>query len=123
MDPKEQLLDHYHHPQFCRVLPNATAHATTQNRSCGDAVTWYVNVDKNQTIVEATFEASGCSFAIAGASMVATAIQGKSTKSVLSMTDDDIFKLVGVNPGPVRSKCLLISLEGIHAVLKKVATT
>jgi nitrogen fixation protein NifU and related proteins len=122
MDPKEQLLDHYHHPQFCRVLPDATAQETTQNRSCGDMLTWYVKIGENKTIEEATFEASGCSFAIAGASILASAIQGKTITEVLTMTDADIFDLVGIHPGPVRSKCLLISLEGIHAVLKKVVT-
>ncbi|KXK09025.1 MAG: NifU-like protein [Microgenomates bacterium OLB22] len=123
MDPKERLLDHYHHPQFCRAIKDPTARGTTQNRSCGDQITWYVNVDKDYVITEATYEASGCSFAIAGASMVASAIQGKKAQEVLSMTDEELFQLVGIHPGPVRANCLLIGLQGVHAVLKKVIST
>ncbi len=44
---------------------------------------------------------------------------GKSVDEILSMTKDDIIKLVGIALGPIRIKCALLPLHVLKNGLEK----
>ncbi|VVB76926.1 Iron-sulfur cluster assembly scaffold protein IscU 2 [uncultured archaeon] len=108
----EELIYNYEHPSNKRKMDDATASTHEDNVSCGDAITVYLKIAKNK-ITDASFEGSGCVIAMGTASMLTEHLKGKSVGEVESMTKDDLLKVIGVNPGPVRMHCATLSLKAV----------
>ncbi len=119
---KEELLDHYRFPRHKGRLVHFDFSSGQHNPSCGDQVCFEVKLS-NGMIVQIAFDGTGCVISQATASMVAELVKDKSIHFVIALTSHDIFTLIGMELGPTRAKCALISLhalqEGLHAHLKK----
>ncbi len=114
----EELIKYYEHPSNKRKIEKSTANAEEENVSCGDVITAYLRLN-GRKIEEATFEGSGCVISMGSASMLTEHLKGKTIDQLEKMGRDDVLKLIGVNPGPVRMHCATLSLRAFkRAVLE-----
>ena len=75
---REIILDHYRNPRNRGELPTPPAHAETGfNPLCGDEITLYVQVEDG-TLADIKLTGQGCSISQSSASMMSTAVKGKS---------------------------------------------
>ena len=75
---REIILDHYRNPRNRGELPSPPAHAETGfNPLCGDEITLYVQLDDG-TLSDIKLTGQGCSISQSSASMMSTAVKGKS---------------------------------------------
>ncbi len=110
---QELLLDHYKNPRNCRVLETPTIETGAFNPSCGDSVAFYLELSPDGLVTQATFQGAGCVISQATASLVTVAVQHKSLQELQTLTSADLLALIGIELGPVRSRCALLSLEAL----------
>jgi len=78
---REVILAHYRSPANRHPLPDATAHGYAHNPLCGDELTVFARVGE-QRLVDAAYEAQGCSIAHASADMMVDLVKGKDLREV-----------------------------------------
>ena len=61
-------------------------------------------------VTEAAFSGHGCAISQASADLLLESVIGKSLEEV-SLTKEDVLDLIGIELGPVRLKCALLSLK------------
>jgi nitrogen fixation NifU-like protein len=75
---REIILDHYRNPRNRGELPIPPAHAETGfNPLCGDEITLYLQIDGDR-LGDIKLTGQGCSISQSSASMMSTAVKGKS---------------------------------------------
>src|SRR5580700_5378511 len=75
---REIILDHYRNPRNRGELPSPPAYSETGfNPLCGDEITLYVQLDGDQ-LADVKLTGQGCSISQSSASMMSTAVKGKS---------------------------------------------
>ena len=75
---REIILDHYRNPRNRGELPSPPAYAETGfNPLCGDEITLYVQVEGDR-LADVKLTGQGCSISQSSASMMSTAVKGKS---------------------------------------------
>jgi nitrogen fixation NifU-like protein len=75
---REIILDHYRNPRNRGELPAPPAHVETGfNPLCGDEITLYVQIDGDR-LEDIKLTGQGCSISQSSASMMSTAVKGKS---------------------------------------------
>jgi nitrogen fixation NifU-like protein len=85
------------------------------NPLCGDRIRIDVRVDANEVVTEAVFSGEGCAISQAAADLLLESIIGKSLPEVKSFSKEDILEMLGIQLGPVRLKCALLSLKVLKA--------
>lgn len=79
---REIILDHYRNPRNRGELPTPPAHAETGfNPLCGDEITVYVELDGDK-LADIKLTGQGCSISQSSASMMSTAVKGKSLEEI-----------------------------------------
>jgi nitrogen fixation NifU-like protein len=112
---REVILDHYKNPRNHGVLDPNDFTYEDENPLCGDKLRIDVRLDENQIVTEVAFSGRGCAISQASASMLTEAIHGKALAEVLKLSKDDILDMLGIELGPVRLKCALLSLKVLKA--------
>lgn len=85
---REVILDHYRAPRNRGELPTPPAiKSEGKNPVCGDELTLYLNIE-NGVVNDIKISGSGCSISMASASMMTTAIKGKSIEFARQLIDD-----------------------------------
>ena len=82
---------------------------------CGDHIRIDLRLDENQGWQEAAFDGHGCAISQASADLLLESIIGKSVEEVKQISKDDLLELLGLELGPVRLKCALLSLKVLKA--------
>ena len=108
---REVILDHYKNPRFKGELNPADISYQDDNPLCGDMIRIDLRVDDNNRVVECAFSGQGCAISQASASMLMEDIQGKSLEEIREYSRDDILDMLGIELGPVRLKCAMLSLK------------
>lgn len=110
---KEELMEHYRSPQNKCSLANPDFVSDQHNPSCGDAIhiEGMINEEK---ITSLGFGGTGCVISQATASMLTEYCLGKTVGEVMKLNKNDITTLIGLELGPTRLKCALISLQAIQ---------
>ncbi len=108
---REVILDHYKNPRFKGELDPADISYQDDNPLCGDTIRIDLRVDDNNRVVECAFSGQGCAISQASASMLMEDIQGKSLEEIKEYSRDDILDMLGIELGPVRLKCAMLSLK------------
>mgnify|MGYP001206852071 FL=1 len=108
---REVILDHYKNPRFKGELDPADISYQDDNPLCGDMIRIDLRVDENNRVVECAFSGQGCAISQASASMLMEDIQGKSLEEIKEYSRDDILDMLGIELGPVRLKCAMLSLK------------
>ena len=114
---RELIVEHYKNPAYKGTLDPNDFTYEDENPLCGDHIRVDLRVDENQVITEAVFSGHGCAISQASADLLMESIIGKPRDEVKKMTKETILELLGIELGPVRLKCALLSLKVLKAGL------
>ena len=112
---REQIIDRYKSPRMRGTLDPHDYSYEDDNPLCGDRIRIDVRVDGKGQVTGAAFSGTGCAISQAAADLLTESIVGKSTDEVKSLSKKDILDLLGIELGPVRLKCALLSLKVLKA--------
>ncbi len=112
---REVILDHYKHPRNHGTLEPHDFSYEDENPLCGDQLRIDVRLDEHQHVKEVAFSGKGCAISQASASLLTESILGKPLEAIKQLTKDDILDLLGIELGPTRLKCALLSLKVLKA--------
>ena len=112
---RENILDHYRNPRNKGHLENPTHSHEEHNPLCGDVLHIDLHVNDEDVIEEVRFDGQGCAISQASASMLTEMVQGKTLEEAKSVDKEDILEALGIDIGPVRLKCALLSLKVFKA--------
>lgn len=109
----EIILDHFKNPKNKGRLTKPTKKAEGYNALCGDKLKIYLKISKgpNGRITEAKFDGEGCAISQASADMLTDKLIGKTASQIAKLTPQNIYKMLGIEISPGRTKCALLSLE------------
>lgn len=112
---REIIIDRYKNPQFRGHLDPNDIHFEDENPLCGDHIEITLRVNGGGKVSEAQFQGKGCAISMASADLLIESIIGKTLDEVKLLTKQDILDLIGIELGPVRLKCALLSLKVLKA--------
>jgi nitrogen fixation NifU-like protein len=109
---REEILEHYTHPQNYGTLDSPDISHEEHNPLCGDQIRFDIQLDGDgQTIKDVRFSSVGCAISKASASILSELIIGKTLDQVRGLTNEDMLEELGIDLGPVRVKCALLPLK------------
>ena len=133
---QEVVIDHSRRPRNFRKLDSADRTVEGFNPLCGDKLVLYLKL-KDRQIEDVSFEGSGCAISKASASMMTSAVKGKTTEDAKalfrqfhtlitegpggSVRVEQLGKLValgGVSEFPARVKCASLAWHTLRAALE-----
>lgn len=112
---REIILDHYQNPRNKELLSPADIDYEEDNPVCGDHIHLTIQLDDEDRVTAVGWDGEGCAISQASASMLSEAIVGKTLEELRSFSKDDILEMLGIELGPVRLKCALLSLKVLKA--------
>ena len=112
---REVIIEHYKNPSYRGQLDPHDFSFADSNPLCGDHIQIDLRVDESGKVTEARFQGHGCAISQASADLLLESIIGKSIEDVKKMGKQDILDMLGIDLGPVRLKCALLSLKVLKA--------
>jgi nitrogen fixation NifU-like protein len=130
------ILEHNRAPRNYRAMPDADGQAEGHNPLCGDQVTVWVRMD-GEVIGDVSFQGAGCAISRASASLMTSAVKGKSRAEAAALFDrfhrlvtgrlteaapETLGKLAvfsGVSAFPVRVKCASLAWHTLKSALEQ----
>ena len=109
------IIEHDRSPRNHRTLEAPTHRAEGRNPLCGDEVTLELVVDADGRIADVGFQGRGCAVSRASASMMTTAIQGKTVDEVMQIRNTQIVQDLSLPP--VKIHCSVLAEDGIKAAI------
>ena len=132
---QELILEHNRKPRNFREMENADRKIEGRNPLCGDALTLWLKMD-GESIADVSFKGQGCAISKASASLMTTAVKGK-TRAEAERLFDKFHDLVlgrlpegeqaslgslralgGVSRFPLRVKCASLAWHALRAALE-----
>ena len=113
---RQYILEHYREPRNHGALEHPTLHAGDTNPLCGDRIELDLNVSDGR-VTDVAFNGRGCAISQATASMLTERIEGATLEDLRALTPNDIFEMLGVEIGPARQRCALLSLRVLHQAI------
>jgi len=136
---QEVILDHNRKPRNWGVLADATHKAEGHNPLCGDHLTLTLKL-RDKTVDAVNFQGESCAICKASASMMTTAVKGKSSDDAEQMIREfrdmatgqldarapnhlgRLTVFAGVRDLPTRVKCAILPWHTLHAALNSEAS-
>ncbi|SFP60784.1 nitrogen fixation protein NifU [Nitrosomonas cryotolerans] len=136
---QEVILDHNRKPRNYGTLDHASHHAVGHNPLCGDRLDIALKLDGEQ-INHITFQGESCAICKASASMMTTAVKGKSRADAETLIQEfremAMGKLAldrpnhlgrltvfsGIQDLPTRVKCAILPWHTLHAALNSMTS-
>lgn len=112
---REVIIEHYKNPSYRGKLDPHDISFADNNPLCGDHIQIDLRVDAEGKVTEARFDGHGCAISQASADLLMESIIGKPLEEVKRMNKQDILDMLGIELGPVRLKCALLSLKVLKA--------
>ena len=112
---REIIIDRYQNPHFKGELDPHDITFEDSNPLCGDELRIDVRMNGEEKIEDARFSGRGCAISLASADLLLEYVQGKSIEEVRALSKDNVLDLLGIELGPVRLKCALLSLKVLKA--------
>jgi nitrogen fixation NifU-like protein len=131
---QDLILDHNRAPQNYRQMEDANRRVEGNNPLCGDRLTVWLRLD-GDVIADAAFQGSGCAISKASASLMTSAIKGRTRAEAADLFDrfqrlvtgslpaaeaKSLGKLLafsGLSQFPIRVKCASLSWHAMRAAL------
>ncbi len=131
---QDVILDHNRAPQNFRRMENANRRVEGNNPLCGDRLTVWLRVEDG-VINDAAFQGSGCAISKASASLMTSAVKGKTREEAEALFErfhrlvtgsmeqaevESLGKLAafsGLSEFPIRVKCASLSWHAMKAAL------
>ncbi len=133
---QQLIIDHNRAPRNFGPLEGANHTASGDNPLCGDRITLHVRL-ADDVIQEIRFEGSGCAISQASASLMTTAVRGKSREDALALFRafhdmvtspkaaqaakalGKLAAFAGVRAFPMRVKCANLAWHTLRAALEE----
>ena len=134
------ILDHNRSPRNFRKMADATRSVEGFNPLCGDHYTIYLKM-RDDIIEDVSFDGAGCAISKASASVMSSALKGKSVQEAERMfeqfhrlvkgevkSEEEVEAMgklgafAGVSEFPARVKCASLAWHTMHAALASDAT-
>ncbi|MBT3313694.1 MAG: iron-sulfur cluster assembly scaffold protein [Anaerolineae bacterium] len=112
---RQLIIERYKTPHYRGHLDPHDIFFEDDNPVCGDHIEVTVRTNDEDIVTEAAFDGHGCSISQAAADLLIEYIHGKKLDEVKALTKDDVVDLLGIDLGPVRLKCALLSLKVLKA--------
>lgn len=112
---RDQIIERYKNPLHKGDLDPNDITFEDENPLCGDHIRIDLRVGEDERVTEAAFNGHGCSISLASADLLLESIIGKTVDEVKQLTKQDVLDLLGIELGPVRLKCALLSLKILKA--------
>jgi nitrogen fixation NifU-like protein len=112
---REVIIEHYKNPSYRGHLDPHDITFADNNPLCGDHIEITLRTDGNGLVSDARFDGHGCAISQASADLLIESIIGKPLEDVKKLNRQDILDLLGIDLGPVRLKCALLSLKVLKA--------
>ena len=112
---REQIIDRYKNPRMRGKLDPHDFSYEDDNPLCGDRIRVDLRLGEDGRVSEAAFSGEGCAISQASADLLTEAVVGKTLDEIKALSKDDVLDLLGIELGPVRLKCALLSLKVIKA--------
>jgi nitrogen fixation NifU-like protein len=112
---RELIIDRFKNPLMRGELDPHDYSYEDDNPLCGDRIRIDVRVDVDNKITEAVFSGEGCAISLASADLLVESIIGKDLDEVKGLSKEDVLEMLGIELGPVRLKCALLSLKVLKA--------
>jgi nitrogen fixation NifU-like protein len=136
---QDLILDHNRAPQNFRRMEDANRRVEGINPLCGDRLTVWLKMEDG-VIKDAAFQGSGCAISKASASLMTSAIKGKTQEEAEALFErfrrlvtgalepaevESLGKLAafsGLSEFPIRVKCASLSWHALKAALNEPDT-
>jgi nitrogen fixation protein NifU and related proteins len=112
---REIIIEHYKNPSYRGHLDPHDIQFADSNPLCGDHIEITLRTDEQGNVAEARFDGHGCAISQASADLLMESIVGKPIEEVKKLNKQDILNMLGIDLGPVRLKCALLSLKVLKA--------
>jgi len=112
---REVIIEHYKNPVYRGHLDPHDIQFEDSNPLCGDHIEITLRTDEQGNVVDARFDGHGCAISQASADLLIESIIGKPVEDVKKLNKQDILDMLGIDLGPVRLKCALLSLKVLKA--------
>jgi len=112
---REVIIEHYKNPSYKGKLDPHDISFADNNPLCGDHIQIDLRVDADGKVSEARFDGHGCAISQASADLLVESIIGKPLEEVKQLNKDSVLEMLGIDLGPVRLKCALLSLKVLKA--------
>jgi nitrogen fixation NifU-like protein len=112
---RELIIDRYKNPQYRGILEPNDITFEDDNPLCGDHIRIDLRVDEDGRVIEVAFDGHGCAISQASADLLLESVLGKTLDEVKSLNKQDVLDMLGIELGPVRLKCALLSLKVLKA--------
>jgi nitrogen fixation protein NifU and related proteins len=112
---REIIIEHYKNPGYRGVLDPHDIRFEDNNPLCGDHIEITLRTDDQGKVADARFDGHGCAISQASADLLMESIIGKPIEEVKQLNKQDVLDMLGIDLGPVRLKCALLSLKVLKA--------
>jgi nitrogen fixation NifU-like protein len=112
---REIIIERSQNPLFHGELDPHDISFEDENPLCGDHIRIDLRIDENNRVSEVAFKGRGCAISRASADLLLESIVGKDLEEVKAISKEDILEMLGIELGPVRLKCALLSLKVLKA--------
>lgn len=112
----EIIMNNFNNPQNVGELKGADGIGKAQSKKYGDVIKFFIKVDANKKITEATFKSVGCVATIAISSALTVKMVGMSVDRVAKMEVEQISALVGGLP-EIKTYCAVLAKEALVSVV------
>lgn len=112
---RELIIDRYKNPQYRGILEPNDITFEDDNPLCGDHIRIDLRVGGDGRVVEVAFDGHGCAISQASADLLLESVLGKTLDEVKRLNKQDVLDMLGIELGPVRLKCALLSLKVLKA--------
>jgi nitrogen fixation protein NifU and related proteins len=112
---REVIIEHYKNPSYRGRLDPHDIQFADNNPLCGDHIEVTLRTDEKGNVSDARFDGHGCAISQASADLLMESIVGKQIEDVKKLNKQDVLDMLGIDLGPVRLKCALLSLKVLKA--------
>jgi nitrogen fixation protein NifU and related proteins len=112
---REVIIEHYKNPSYRGHLDPHDIQFQDNNPLCGDQIEITLRTDATGKITDARFDGHGCAISQASADLLIESIIGKPVEELKQLNKEYILDMLGIDLGPVRLKCALLSLKVLKA--------
>jgi len=112
---REVIIEHYKNPGYRGHLDPHDIQFEDNNPLCGDHIEVTLQVNGDGVVTDARFDGHGCAISQASADLLIESVIEKPLEEIKHLNKQHILDLLGIDLGPVRLKCALLSLKVLKA--------
>ena len=117
---RDYILEHSRRPHNFHVIEDPSASYEGSNPLCGDRITLQLGIHDG-IVDQVGFTGRGCAISQANASLLTDEIKGKPLSEVAAFRADDLLDLLGIEIGPARLKCAMLSHDTLQHAIAELA--